>query len=305
MSKIRYLVMDVDGTLTDGKIYMGADGELMKAFSIKDGCGIHDLLPIAGITPLIITGRKSGIVEKRCKEIGITHFFQGVGDKVEKLLRFLDENDGNLSEVAYAGDDLNDLECMRRVKAYGGLVGVPANACEQVKNLADYVSTSVGGDGAVREYIEFLLSYNNEQIIAPSLEDRCLEAVEFLSNLEEKDLTIGCHSVNENFYYNVQEYETKVDPLKHFESHCKYVDVQILVSGEENLQIVDVSRLQIESPYDERKERVLYYPSGNEASVVLRPGSAVLLFPKDAHRTIAINGHPCKVKKIVGKVKID
>ena len=70
---IRILIMDVDGTLTDGKIYMGCQGEVMKAFDVKDGCGIKDILPEAGIIPVIITGRKSEIVKRRCEELNIEH----------------------------------------------------------------------------------------------------------------------------------------------------------------------------------------------------------------------------------------
>ena len=297
--------MDVDGTLTDGKIYMGSNGELMKAFNIKDGCGIHDLLIPAGIIPLIITGRKSEIVANRCKEIGIVHFFQGVGDKVATLLQFLADNGGNLSEVAYVGDDLNDLTCIRMVKENGGVVGAPSNACQQVKELANFVSEYVGGDGAVRDFIEYLVSNNNKQLVQASLEERCINAYEYICQLKEEDLTIGLHEVNEGFYYNVQEYETKANPTKHFESHCKYVDIQMLISGVEKLQIVDVNKLQVETPYDNVKERILYYPNDNSASVILRPGSAVILYPKDAHRTVAFNENPCKVKKVVGKIKID
>lgn len=157
MSKIRFLVMDVDGTLTDGKIYMGEKGELMKAFNIKDGCGIHDLLPKANIMPLIITGRTSLIVENRCKEIGIIHLFQGVSDKVLQLQKFLADYNGALSEVAYIGDDLNDLACMSIIKDNGGIIGAPNNACQQVKDISDYISANVGGDGAVRDFIEFLV----------------------------------------------------------------------------------------------------------------------------------------------------
>lgn len=154
---IKFLVMDVDGTLTDGKIYMGSSGELMKAFNIKDGCGIHDLLPKANIMPLIITGRTSLIVENRCKEVGIIHLFQGVSDKVAQLQKFLTEYNGNLSEVAYIGDDLNDLACMCIIKDKGGIIGAPNNACQQVKDVSDYISAHVGGDGAVRDFIEFLV----------------------------------------------------------------------------------------------------------------------------------------------------
>ena len=298
--------MDVDGTLTDGRIYMGKDGETMKAFNIKDGCGIHDLLPDANITPLIITGRQSKIVENRCREIGITHFYQGVSDKVTQLCAFLEEHNSTLQEVAYAGDDINDLACMRLVKKNGGIIGAPSNACKQVKEVADFVSSFVGGDGAVRDFVEYLVAINKEpHLERVSLEERCLDAVAFLSKLKEDNLTIGRHDVDENFYYNVQEYETIVNPSKHFESHCKYVDVQVLISGEETLQVVDISRLRVEKPYDEANERILYYAVKDTAFVVLRPGSFVILYPSDAHRTIAFNGNPCKVKKIVGKVKIN
>lgn len=155
VKKIKYLVMDVDGTLTDGKIYMGAEGEIMKAFDIKDGCGIHDLLPKANITPIIITGRKSKILENRCKEIGISELYQGVKDKTGKLTEILEKE--KFSCVAYVGDDINDLACMEKVRAENGIIGCPADAAKQVKKIADYVSSRNGGNGAVREFIEWLV----------------------------------------------------------------------------------------------------------------------------------------------------
>lgn len=151
--KIKYLVMDVDGTLTDGKIYMGNLGEAFKAFDIKDGCGIHDIAIPLGIVPVIITGRKSEIVLKRCKEIGISKVYQEVSDKIEKLCSITD----NLSEVAYIGDDINDLSCMILVKEAGGVVGCPKNAVKKVIELANYVADHNGGDGAVRDFIEWLV----------------------------------------------------------------------------------------------------------------------------------------------------
>ena len=302
--KIRYLVMDVDGTLTDGKIYMGNQGEIMKAFNIKDGCGIHDILPQVGIEPIIITGRKSDIVANRCKEIGIKHYFQGVGDKIATLEQFLSENNGNLSEVAYVGDDLNDMSCMFKVKENGGLIGAPSNASQQVKDIACFVSNNIGGDGAVRDFIEYIVSNNERRIINDSLEDRCFKALEFLSSLREDDLSLGRHDVNDAFYYNVQEYETKVDNLRHFESHIKYVDIQMLVSGVENLQVIDINRLQVETPYNETKDCLFYHPTNYAASTILRPGSAIILYPKDAHRTVAYHEKPCCVKKVVGKVRV-
>ena len=85
MKNIKMLVMDVDGTLTDGKIYVGSQGEVMKAFNVKDGYAIARILPDLGIIPVIITGRTSSIVEYRAKEIGITELYQGVSDKLAQL----------------------------------------------------------------------------------------------------------------------------------------------------------------------------------------------------------------------------
>lgn len=161
MSKIACLVMDVDGTLTDGKIYMGENGEICKAFNIKDGYGIHNILISSGICPIIMTGRKSKIVENRCKELGITQIYQNVMDKKKKLDGILSSKDYAYSNVAYIGDDINDLECMNEVKAMGGYVGCPANASSQVLEVADFISHFDGGNGAVREFIEWLMHDDN------------------------------------------------------------------------------------------------------------------------------------------------
>lgn len=149
---IKYLVMDVDGTLTDGKIYIAPSGEAMKAFNIKDGYGIHDILIPSGIVPVIITGRTSDIVLNRCRELGITEIYQGVKDKVEKLKSLV----GDFREVAYIGDDLNDLACMETVKNAGGLVGCPTDAVEKVKSIANFVAIHNGGEGAVRDFVEWI-----------------------------------------------------------------------------------------------------------------------------------------------------
>lgn len=151
---ISYLVMDVDGTLTDGKIYMGQNGEAIKAFNIKDGAGIHDILIPAGITPVIITGRTSDIVLNRCKELGISKVYQGVSNKKEKLI----EVTGDLNKVAYIGDDINDLPCMMLIKKAGGIIGCPADAINRIFNVADFVAPHNGGDGAVRDFIEWIIN---------------------------------------------------------------------------------------------------------------------------------------------------
>ncbi|MCD7804172.1 MAG: 3-deoxy-D-manno-octulosonate 8-phosphate phosphatase [Oscillospiraceae bacterium] len=129
-------------------------GEFCKAFNIKDGCGIHDILIPAGITSVIITGRKSDIVLNRCKELGISEVCQGVSNKIEKLKELTDD----LSEVAYIGDDINDLSCMTPIKEAGGIVGCPADAVREVKEVSDFVARRNGGDGAVREFIEWMIS---------------------------------------------------------------------------------------------------------------------------------------------------
>ena len=147
--KIKLLVMDVDGTLTDGKIYMGENGEVMKAFNVKDGYAIAHMLPEMEIIPVIITGRKSKIVENRAKELGIIELYQGVGDKLAQLKKVAEKYNAAPEEIAYIGDDLNDLACIE----YCGLTACPADAVEEVKQKVTYVCNKNGGEGAVREFI--------------------------------------------------------------------------------------------------------------------------------------------------------
>jgi len=152
-NKIKMLVMDVDGTITDGKIYMGEHGEIMKAFNIKDGYAIREILPNNNILPVLITGRMSKIAENRALELGIIHFYQGIADK-KSLLKNIVENENILmSNVAFIGDDINDLECMMNC----GLIGCPADAAPEVKKIADFICKKKGGEGAVREFIEAII----------------------------------------------------------------------------------------------------------------------------------------------------
>ena len=162
MGKIRFLVMDVDGTLTDGKIYVGNSGEVFKAFDIKDGYGIHDILPQLGIEPIIITGRESQIVANRCKELGITEIHQGCRAKLEKLKEILkaygqkDNAIYDLSNVAYIGDDVLDLPCIEAIKENAGVSACPADAADEVLAVVDYKCKRHAGNGAVREFINIL-----------------------------------------------------------------------------------------------------------------------------------------------------
>ena len=135
LERIRYLILDVDGTMTDGGVYLDSRGEEMKRFSIKDGAGIL-LARQAGIESVILTGRESRCVQRRAGELSISLVFQGVKDKRVFLLDFLETNDILPQEAAYMGDDLNDLE----VKAY-----------------CPIVLSAKGGEGAVREFVEMIL----------------------------------------------------------------------------------------------------------------------------------------------------
>lgn len=149
---IRLLVMDVDGTLTDGRIYIGAQGEVTKAFDVRDGYAIAQILPQLGIIPVIITGRSSAIVAQRAKELKITELYQGVSGKLTKLKEVAAKFGVTAHEVAYIGDDLNDLDCIR----YCGCTACPGDAVPEVLEAVDYVCKHDGGRGAVREFIGFL-----------------------------------------------------------------------------------------------------------------------------------------------------
>ncbi|MBE6677741.1 MAG: 3-deoxy-D-manno-octulosonate 8-phosphate phosphatase [Ruminococcaceae bacterium] len=150
--KIKMLVMDVDGTLTDGCIYISPTGEAFKAFNVKDGYAIAHILPTVGAIPVIITGRKSDIVSLRCKELGITHCYQGVSDKLSVLKELALEIGAVSEQIAYIGDDINDLDCIR----FCGFTACPSDAADEVKKVVDYVCKNQGGKGAVREFIEHI-----------------------------------------------------------------------------------------------------------------------------------------------------
>ena len=159
--------MDVDGTLTDGKIYMSPKGEFMKAFHIKDGYMIARLADYH-ITPIIITGRQSDILLNRCKELHITEVHQGIENKKEKLSEVLYALGCSFHEVAYIGDDLNDLECMKLC----GMSACPADAAEDVIRQVDFLCSKKGGEGAVREFIEHIIQHNgkNETVCGEMLQ---------------------------------------------------------------------------------------------------------------------------------------
>lgn len=148
------LVMDVDGTLTDGHVYIGAEGEMMKAFHVQDGYAIAHILPEKGIVPVIITGRSSKIVERRAAELKLSHLHQGITDKLSKLQEVAIALGITAEEIAYIGDDINDLDCIR----YCGITACPADAVPVVRKAVDYICERNGGNGAVREFIDKFVS---------------------------------------------------------------------------------------------------------------------------------------------------
>lgn len=149
---IKLILLDVDGTLTDGGIYRENKGEELKKFNVKDGYIIVNSQKV-GIDFGIITGRESELVKIRSEELKIKYLYQGISDKTLILEEIMEKTLLKKDEIAYMGDDLNDLNIMKKV----GLKGAPQDAVPEVKEEADFVSSKNGGDGAVREFTEFIL----------------------------------------------------------------------------------------------------------------------------------------------------
>lgn len=162
LQKIKLLALDVDGVLTDGTIYISPAGEVFKGFNAKDGmgisCALRNNLQIA-----VITGRQSPIVERRCEELGIKLFMQGVKDKRLALQQMAQKLGLTREEIAYMGDDLNDIPAFKA----SGLNFVPADGSIEVLAVADIITKAKGGRGAVREAITMILAAqdNWEQIV--------------------------------------------------------------------------------------------------------------------------------------------
>ena len=152
-SKIVLVAFDVDGVMTDGKITYTSTGEETKSFDIRDGLAIK-LLSKAGIKVAIITGRHSPMVKQRALDLGINGVIQGREDKLVALRELADQQGLSLDAIAYMGDDLPDLAAV----SSAGLGACPANASNEVKGVANWVASSHGGNGAVREFVEALLT---------------------------------------------------------------------------------------------------------------------------------------------------
>ncbi|MBW1785570.1 MAG: HAD hydrolase family protein [Deltaproteobacteria bacterium] len=149
---VTLLFLDVDGVMTDGCITLDEDGREMKAFNVKDGLGLK-LLMSAGIEVVIVTGRTSGAVSRRAEELGIREVYQGVGEKGRFCRQFREKRGLSVESIACLGDDLPDLEMFRE----SGVPMAVADAVEEVRQAAVYVTRCKGGAGAVREACEYLL----------------------------------------------------------------------------------------------------------------------------------------------------
>jgi 3-deoxy-D-manno-octulosonate 8-phosphate phosphatase (KDO 8-P phosphatase) len=152
-AQIRFLLLDVDGVLTDGLIYLDGDGRETKAFHIHDGHGLH-MLQHAGIRVGLVSGRASRVIEIRAKELGITEAYQGLSNKLPVYLDLLKRYKLQDQQMAYMGDDIIDIPILERA----GLAIAVANAVKEVKAKAHWVTMRSGGQGAVREVADFLLS---------------------------------------------------------------------------------------------------------------------------------------------------
>ena len=152
LSKLKLLALDVDGVLTDGKLFYSENGQELKAFDVKDGLGLKQLID-TGIDIAIITSRNSIAVEKRAEELGIRQVRQGVKNKLDALIDVCRELNIEINECAYMGDDLPDFEVMTGA----GISLTVADAATEIIDLADWVSSRPGGHGAVREICEIIL----------------------------------------------------------------------------------------------------------------------------------------------------
>ncbi len=152
---IELIILDVDGCLTDGKITYSENGDEIKSFNVKDGLAISSWIRM-GKKAAIVTGRRSKIVERRAKELGINYLYQGVKDKLQKLEEIRQKLDIDYAQIAAVGDDLNDYNMLKTV----GRSFTPADGSEYIRELCDTVLYNKGGHGAVREMIECIVKDN-------------------------------------------------------------------------------------------------------------------------------------------------
>lgn len=155
--KIKYLIIDVDGTLTDAGIYYDENGNELKKFCTKDAAGFFTAHQV-GIKIMVLTGRECAATTRRMTEMKVDYLVQNIKDKIAYLDDFIQREKLSYEEIGYLGDDLNDLAGMQKA----GFAGCPEDACEEIKEICDYVSAVKGGHGAVRDIISHLLKERGE-----------------------------------------------------------------------------------------------------------------------------------------------
>ena len=153
LKKIKLVITDVDGVLTDGGMYYSKDGEFLKKFNTRDAMGMELLLDL-GIKTIMLTRENSNIVKARAKKIKVSELYSGVLNKKSLLKKILKKYNVKLDQVAYIGDDLNDLEIMKSV----GFSVTPSNGIDQIKKISNYVCKLNGGDGVFRELADIIIS---------------------------------------------------------------------------------------------------------------------------------------------------
>lgn len=165
-ARVRLMIFDVDGILTDGSLHYGPDGESIKTFNVLDGHGIK-MLQQSGVMTAIISARKSPIVARRAADLGIAHLFQGVHDKRTAFEQLLSDTGTSAESCGFVGDDVIDLPILTRV---GFAASVP-NAHAEVRSRVHYVTEAAGGRGAARELCDFIMRAqgNYEAVLAPYL----------------------------------------------------------------------------------------------------------------------------------------
>lgn len=156
-SKIKYLVIDVDGTMTDAGIYYDENGNEIKKFCTKDAAGFFAAHQV-GIKIMVLTGRECAAKTRRMTEMKVDYLVQNIKDKIAYLDDFIQNEKISYEEIGYLGDDLNDLAGMQKA----GFAGCPEDACEEIKAICDYVSDVKGGRGAVRDIVSYLLKERGE-----------------------------------------------------------------------------------------------------------------------------------------------
>ncbi len=156
---VRAFVFDVDGVFTDGTVQITTSGELLRTMSVKDGYAVKQAVE-AGYKICVITGGTNPGVEKRLAGLGVTDIHLGIHDKIKVLDDFIAKNDIAADSIAYMGDDLPDIEAMRKV----GVASCPNNAVAEIKAISDYVSHRNGGDGCVRDLIEQVMRVQDKWI---------------------------------------------------------------------------------------------------------------------------------------------